>query len=372
LRVRTPSNAAFRPHDGRFVLVRPHRSAAALASGLIALVALVACVPPPPPANPPLPPGPPATAAPATPTTPTTPTIPSEAYACPSWTATSGNPVTDHRIQEASGLAASRVNPGLWWVHNDGPNSVEPVPASIYALDARGTIVATVDLTGATNIDWEDIDEVTIGGVSSIWVADTGDNGKIRPNVQLYRIQEPAITAPGQTIAMTPDVVTLDYPGGAAHNVETSFVDPATGDLYLVTKEVPPLVFRAPAASLVPGTTVQLSASIATLDALDYATNPAGRPAGGDLTADGTLLAIKTLDRTFMWHRSPGQSIQAMLRQKPAGDCIYDDVATVQQGITPALPDLGHGEAIAFTPDGRQLATIAEGGQVPLKLFRAP
>ena len=31
------------------------------------------------------------------------------------------------------------------------------------------------------------------------------------------------------------------------------------------------------------------------------------------MSADGSLLAIKTLDRTFVWHRSPGQSIQNLL-----------------------------------------------------------
>ena len=49
-----------------------------------------------------------------------------------------------------------------------------------------------------------------------------------------------------------------------------------------------------------------------------------------------------------------------------------DDVASVQQGMTPKPPDLGDGEAIAFTADGHQLATIAEGGRTPLSIFRAP
>jgi len=189
--------------------------------------------------------------------------------------------------------------------------------------------------------------------------------------VQLYRFVEP-ILAPGESVAVTPDVITLTYPGGAKHNVETSFVDPTDGDVYLVTKEVPPQVFRIPAPSLVAGATIALSAPIANLDALDHATDPAGKPTGGDLSDDGSMLAIKTLDRSFLWHRAPGQSIQAMLKANPSGDCIYDDVATVQQGITPRLPDLGHGEAIAFTADGRQLATIAEGGHVPLRIFRSP
>jgi hypothetical protein len=75
------------------------------------------------------------------------------------------------------------------------------------------------------------------------------------------------------------------------------------------------------------------------------------------------------------WSGPPGRpppTIQAMLKARPAGDCIYDDVATVQEGMTPKLPDLGHGEAIAFTADGRQVATIAEGGRTPLRIFRTP
>ena len=346
----------------------PPRSVTALASGLLALFAVTACVPPPPPGGS----ATTTTVAPATTAaTPTTTAAPG-GFRCPTWTATSANTATDNRIQEASGVAASRVNGALWWIHNDGPNTAgQVVSPTLYGVDTTGATVSTIDLNGATDIDWEDIDEVTIGGVSTIWVADVGDNPKARPSVQLYRFVEPVVPA-GQGVSVTPDVINLTYPGGAKHNVETTFVDPTNGDYYLVTKEVPPLVFRIPAASLVAGATIALSAPIANLDALDHSTNPAGKPTGGDLSNDGSLLAIKTLDRTFMWHRSPGQTIQAMLKARPAGDCIYDDVASVQQGMTPKLPDLGHGEAIGFTADGRQLATIAEGGRTPLRIFRTP
>ena len=350
---------------------RPPRSVTALTSGLLALLAVTACVPPPPSGGGATPGGDATTTTPPTAAVPTT-TFPPTGFKCPTWTATSVKTATDNRIQEASGLAASRVNGALWWVNNDGPNTVgEVVSPTLYGVDASGATVSTIDLNGATDIDWEDIDEVTMGGVNTIWVADVGDNAKARPNVQLYRFVEPVVP-PGQGVSVTPDLINLTYPGGAKHNVETSFVDPTNGDYFLVTKEVPPLVFRVPAASLVAGTTIALSAPIATLDALDPNSNPAGKPTAGDLSSDGSLLAIKTLDRTFMWHRVPGQTIQAMLKAKPAGDCIYDDVATAQQGMTPTPPDLGHGEAIAFTADGRQVATIAEGGRTPLRIFRTP
>jgi hypothetical protein len=239
----------------------------------------------------------------------------------------------------------------------------------VYALDNKGKITATLDLTGATNVDWEDIDAVTLGGIAYLWVADVGDNSKVRPDVQLYRVAEPLLTTNGEVIAAAPDVVTLRYGGGAQYNVETTFVDPTNGDVYLVTKEAPALVFKAAAAALQPGATITLGAPIATIDAVDHNSRPAAKPTGGDMSADGSILAIKTLDRTFVWHRSPGQSVQNLLSRDPAGHCIYDDAADVQQGVTPMLPDLGHGEAIGLSPDGQQLATIAEGGQAPLRLF---
>ena len=99
-----------------------------------------------------------------------------------------------HRQPHLGGLRAgglATATRAIWWVHNDGPNSAQPVPASVYALDTRGKITATLDLTGATNVDWEDIDAVTIGGTDYLWVADVGDNSKVRPNVQLYRVAEP-------------------------------------------------------------------------------------------------------------------------------------------------------------------------------------
>ena len=333
---------------GSCLLVLVHRRAALMAVAL-ALGLTAACAPPtasevPTPTT--------TTSAPVT--TTTTTTVSPGGWTCPAWTAVSANTVTDNRISEASGLAASRLNPGLWWVQNDGPDSTHAALPSVYALDGRGRVTATVDLNGATNVDWEDIDAVNVGGTSYLWVADVGDNGKDRPSVQLYRIPEPTITSTGQVITITPDVVTLTYPGGAKHNVETTFVDPTNSDVYLVTKELPPLVFKAPAAALQPGATIALGASITTLDTLDHSTNPAAKPTGGDMSADGSLLAIKTLDRTFLWHRSPGQSIQNLLSNKPAGDCIYDAQGGVQQGISPRLPDLGQGEAIAFSPDAGQ------------------
>ena len=55
-------------------------------------------------------------------------------------------------ITEASGLAASRDNSGVVWTHNDSGGA-----ANLYALGRRAELKATLPLSGAANIDWEDI-----------------------------------------------------------------------------------------------------------------------------------------------------------------------------------------------------------------------
>jgi hypothetical protein len=56
------------------------------------------------------------------------------------------------------------------------------------------------------------------------------------------------------------------------------------------------------------------------------------------MPADGSLLIVKTLHRTFLWHRGAGEEAVSMLRARSAGDCIYADDATHQDGVLPRPP----------------------------------
>ena len=65
--------------------------------------------------------------------------------------------VTDHNIDEASGLAASRIHPSVLYTHNDKGDS-----SRIFAIDAdSGNLLAELNINNARNYDWEDI---AIGG----------------------------------------------------------------------------------------------------------------------------------------------------------------------------------------------------------------
>ena len=78
---------------------------------------------------------------------------PSFSSSCPSTSAgqTYGN-VQTSQVNEASGLAASRVNAGVYWVNNDSGNG-----AMLYGLLRTGEHVARLRVVNAQANDWEDV-----------------------------------------------------------------------------------------------------------------------------------------------------------------------------------------------------------------------
>src|SRR2546427_1152391 len=56
------------------------------------------------------------------------------------------------RLTESSGVVASRAHPGILWTHNDSGDG-----PYLYATDLHGTDRGVVKVTGARNVDWEDI-----------------------------------------------------------------------------------------------------------------------------------------------------------------------------------------------------------------------
>ena len=71
---------------------------------------------------------------------------------------------------EASGLAASRRNPGVLWIHDDGG------PATLFAVTREGKKIGALHLRGVKNEDWEDIAAGELDSRAVLLVAATGDN----------------------------------------------------------------------------------------------------------------------------------------------------------------------------------------------------
>ncbi len=93
----------------------------------------------------------------------------------------------NRKLDEASGLAHSRLDPGILWVINDDG------PAVVYAIDHTGRERGRVKIADAKNKDWEDIASFSLDGTAYLVIADIGDNYSKRKDVTLYVIEEPAL-----------------------------------------------------------------------------------------------------------------------------------------------------------------------------------
>jgi hypothetical protein len=185
-------------------------------------------------------------------------------------------------LPEASGVAASRRMPGVFWAHND---SADPV---IVALDSQGTLRGRVRVTNATVEDWEDIAVGPCSQGSCVYIADIGDNSGNRKHITLYRVAEPS---PGDAATSPVEAFHAAYPDGP-HDAEALFVA-GDADVFLITKGDPGPValykFPRPLAS---GTTLQLQRIGEPIAGSKV--NAEDRPTAAAASPDGQWVAVRT------------------------------------------------------------------------------
>lgn len=326
---------------------------ATLAASAVALIALTlvaagGCKPKPP-TDPP--PTTDTTVAPTTaPTTAAPPVDPALALCLQAQAVTPAPPVADAGLVEISGVAASRAHPDVLWVHNDSGGA-----AAVSAVSAAdGSSLGTWSLADATNQDWEDI---AIGpgpdGGDWLYVADIGDNLRRRTSVRVYRIPEPDPATGGGSVAHA-EVLTLKYPDGF-WDAEALLVDPVSGDLVIIQKALsggPSHLYRA-AGDLVDGSTTVLDA-VGTTDLSAVGT----LATGADISADGSLVAVRTYSKVVLWWRQPGQTVPEVL-------------ATVTPCAAPSATE-AQGEAVALVDGTNGYVTISEGTNPPVNRYELP
>ncbi len=101
-------------------------------------------------------------------------------------------------IDETSGVEF--VN-GKLWTFNDSGNS-----NSIYRVDtSSSTVFQTVQITNATNVDWEDM----TSNDNHLFVGDFGNNAGNRQNLKIYRVAIGSL-APGAT-TVAADIINFSY-----------------------------------------------------------------------------------------------------------------------------------------------------------------
>ena len=90
--------------------------------------------------------------------------------------------VQSSELREASGIAASRVNPGVVWLHNDGQTN------RLFGVRTTGETVAVLEWPNAM-VDFEDIASGPgpTADEAYLYIGDIGDNEARRPQVRVYR-----------------------------------------------------------------------------------------------------------------------------------------------------------------------------------------
>jgi hypothetical protein len=242
-----------------------------------------------------------------------------------------GFTIKDPRITESSGLAASRLHPGVYWTHNDQDNG-----PYLYAVDgASGETVARVALSGVGTP--RDVEAISIGPGNKIFVGDIGDNlGGTWPYVWIYELPEPK-ELKDQTVKATQYVV--KYADGA-RDAESMVVHPKTGRVYIIDKnEDGGHLYEGPAKLSPSGTNVFRPTVPVDL----WATDAAFSPDGEQLAVRGYLGGI--------WYAWNGGKIQRKGRI--------------------SVP-LGQGESATYTADGEKLLLGMEGANSPVKAEDAP
>ncbi|MER6997575.1 WD40 repeat domain-containing protein [Streptomyces sp. NPDC000410] len=231
-----------------------------------------------------------------------------------------GFTIKDPRITESSGLAASRVHPGVYWTHNDQD---EP---RVFAVDAKtGETVATVTLSGVGKP--RDMEAISIGPDGYVYVGDIGDNADSWKHVWIYRFPEPRAL---KDITVQATQYVVQYEGGP-RNAEAMMVHPKTGRVYIASKhEDGGGLYEGPARLATGATNV-----FRRIGEVPWVTDGAFSP-------DGTELVL----RSYFSARGYAWSGGRLGKEHPVG-----------------APIQGQSESVTYTSDGSALMFGTEGEQ---------
>jgi hypothetical protein len=247
-------------------------------------------------------------------------------------------------LVEISGVAASRINPGVLYIHNDSGN-----PNQVYLTDGRGADNGTLTLTPVSNRDWEDIavGPGPVAGKSYVYVGDIGDNDAKYKSVFIYRFPEPDLT--GKTLPFrldinAVDIIELKYPDGP-RNAETLMVDPLTKDIYIASKE------NSLSKIYVARYPQSMTSATILVPVVKFFFNKA---TGGDISPDGSEILLRSKEVIWYWKLPAGTSISAGLLTKPRH--------------APYFNNEPQGEGIGFAADGSGYYTDTEVRDFPGQL----
>ena len=254
--------------------------------------------------------------------------------------------IEDHALREVSGIAASRQNPGVLWLHGDSGSG-----AVIHALNEVGMRLGTLRLRGVRAVDFEDIAAAPCPDRehACLWLADTGDNNHSRTEVAVYAVQEPRVLTNAPFHHVAAERVwkfPLRYPDEPIDS-EALIVMPDLSALYLFEKTAAreARVYRldGPFRENETGALQE----IARFRAPGVPIRRGRMITAADLHPEGDRLLIRVYSGSFEFKLGQSSDLSALASLKPT---------------VVALGPLSEpqGEAIAYDHDGRGLWTVSE------------
>jgi hypothetical protein len=231
------------------------------------------------------------------------------------------------RLDECSGIVASRAHPGVFWAHNDSGNRPE-----LFAVTRDGKEFRTFAV-GAKNDDWEDL---AFDGQGRLLIADIGNNDHGRKRVFVHRLPEPDPTVAPAFAKESPLRVertwTLTYPG-EPFDAESLFVRGDTGYVISKLRNLKPAGLYA--FDLDPAKPVQPLRPVGTLPVRFPVT-------GADLSPDGRRLVVLTVGGPYLFDDLPADL--AKLGDSSPAHAFYthykmEGACFVQEGVLATTED---------------------------------
>ncbi|MDH7461610.1 hypothetical protein QEG73_09980 [Chitinophagaceae bacterium 26-R-25] len=246
-------------------------------------------------------------------------------------------------LREVSGMAASRVHPNTFYVHNDSGDT-----SRFFAVNEKGDLKGTYYFSGdeISFLGVNDCEDITIGsgpdtGKEYIYLADIGDNAARRSEVRIFRIEEPGADS-GVVKTVSSQMFTLTYPEGA-QDAETIMIDPIEKLLYIVSKRQDSVIVYTAPLNLNDKKTYMLH-EVCKL----YFEGKKKEKwiVSGSISRDGKQVVLKSMKKVYYWQRQGNESIYKTMERTPL-----------------ELPYTQHGqeEAICFSPDGKSYFITGEG-----------
>ncbi len=268
--------------------------------------------------------------------------------------------IEDRSIREASGIAASRRTPDIFWVINDSRN-----PPVLYGIAFEGQTLARFRITNAENRDWEDMAAFTWQKQPFLLIADVGDNAASRDQCSLYLLPEPKIEknpAAGDGTISCPWRIDFCYEDGP-RDCEAVAVDPPGKRVLLLSKRnEPPVLYELPLQKSRKVLTARRLAPVTTIppptekDLAGTYGRFYSQPTAMDISRNGRSLAILTYKHAYIYPVHQGQPLTKAISAQP--QCLK--LPYPRSGLLTVR------EALCFCPESQDLLITGENTAPPI------